>query len=134
MVLERVILGLYFYFVRDTLPLTLSCILIKMVLESLSISERLAASPYVPFDQKNRKMHWTKQSEKSPSLLTKTEKQRQNWRKPANRARHKKLAKFAKPKIPTSPLQLALGKLTPLLHPITSQFVEKQSCDTNVLF
>ena len=50
---------------------------------------------------KNRKMHWTKQSEKPSSLLTKTENRRQNWRKPSKRARHQKLSKSAKPKIPT---------------------------------
>jgi len=39
-------------------------------------------------NQKNRKMHWTEKSEKPPSWLTKTENQRLNWRKPANRTRH----------------------------------------------
>ena len=32
-------------------------------------------------------MHWAEESEKPPSLLTKTENQRQNWRKPANRTK-----------------------------------------------
>ena len=32
-------------------------------------------------------MHWAGESEKPPSLLTKTENQRQNWRKPANRTK-----------------------------------------------
>ena len=35
--------------------------------------------------RKKQKMHWTK---KPPFLLTKTENQRPNWRKPANRTRH----------------------------------------------
>ena len=64
-------------------------------------------------------MHWTEKSEKPPSLLTKTENRRLNWRKLANRSRHQnqkiavlsaktkktnqKLAKFAKPKTPTTP-------------------------------
>jgi len=33
-------------------------------------------------------MHWTEKSEKPPLLLTKTENQRSNWRKHANRTRH----------------------------------------------
>ena len=33
-------------------------------------------------------MNWAKESEKPPSFLTKTENQRLNWRKPANRTRH----------------------------------------------
>ena len=33
-------------------------------------------------------MNWGEESEKPPSFLTKTENQRLNWRKPANRARH----------------------------------------------
>jgi len=33
-------------------------------------------------------MHWGAKSEKPPSLLTKTENQRLNWRKLANRTRH----------------------------------------------
>ena len=32
-------------------------------------------------------MHWTEKSEKSPLLLTKTESQRLNWGKPANRTK-----------------------------------------------
>jgi len=36
-------------------------------------------------NQKNHKMHWAEKSEKLLSLLTKTENQRLNWRKPANR-------------------------------------------------
>ena len=39
-------------------------------------------------NQKNCKMYWTKKNEKLPSLLTKTENQRLNSRKPANRGRH----------------------------------------------
>ena len=66
-------------------------------------------------------MHWAEESEKPSSLLTKTDNQRQNWRKPANRTKlqnrktailkaktgkpNQKLAKSAKPKIPTSPLE-----------------------------
>ena len=45
MVLERIIFELFIYFVRDTLPLTLSCILIKMVLESLSLSPNYSWLP-----------------------------------------------------------------------------------------
>ena len=33
-------------------------------------------------------MNWAEESEKPPSFLTKTENQRLNWRKPANRTRH----------------------------------------------
>ena len=33
-------------------------------------------------------MHWAEESEKPSSLLTKTENQRLNWRKPANRTKH----------------------------------------------
>ena len=33
-------------------------------------------------------MNWGEESEKPPSFLTKTENQRLNWRKPANRTRH----------------------------------------------
>ena len=62
-------------------------------------------------------MYWTEK--KPPSLFTKTENQRLNWRKPANRARHQnrrtavfkcenqlteaKFAKSAKPKILNPP-------------------------------
>ena len=72
---------------------------------------------------RNCKMNWAEESEKPPSLLTKTENQRLNWRNPANRAKHvhqnrktaifksetekpnQILAKSAKLKIPTTPLQ-----------------------------
>ena len=33
-------------------------------------------------------MHWTEESEEPPSLLSKTENQRLNWRKPANGTKH----------------------------------------------
>ena len=33
-------------------------------------------------------MNWAEESEKPPSFLTKTENQRLNWRKHANRTRH----------------------------------------------
>ena len=64
-----------------------------------------------------------KNPKKPPSLLTKTENQRLNWRKPANRPRHqnrqtavskernpKNRTKSAKPKIPT-PLSSSLSSL-----------------------
>ena len=69
-----------------------------------------------------QKMHWTEKSEKPPFLLTKTENQRPNWRKPANRTLHQNRktgvlsartgkpnqnpAKSSKLKIPTAPLTL----------------------------
>jgi len=62
-------------------------------------------------------MHWTEKSEKPPSVLTKTENQRLNWRNPANHTRNQnrktavfkcenqktepELTKSAIPKIPT---------------------------------
>ena len=64
-------------------------------------------------------MNWAEESEKPPSFLTKTENQRLNCRKPANRTRHQnrktailraktekpnqKLATSAKPKTPMPP-------------------------------
>ena len=69
-------------------------------------------------------MHWAEESEKPPSLLTKTEDQRQNWRKPANCTKrqnrktvifkaktekpNQKLTKPAKPKIPRGKIESKL--------------------------
>ena len=69
-------------------------------------------------------MHWAEESEKPPSLLTKTEDQRQNWRKPANCTKrqnrktvifkaktekpNQKLTKSAKPKIPRGKIESKL--------------------------
>ena len=70
-------------------------------------------------------MNWAEESEKPPSFLTKTENQRLNWRKPANRTRHQnrktaifksenrktesKLGQIRKTENPNAPLHLPKG-------------------------
>ena len=69
-------------------------------------------------------MTWAEESEKPPPFLTKTENQRLNWRKPANRTRHQnrktaifksenrktesKIGQIRKTENPNAPLLIAI--------------------------
>ena len=69
----------------------------------------------------NRKMHWERKSEKPPWLLTKTENQTVNWRKPANRARHQNqktvvLTECTKTEKPNQKLSISKNINAPLLR------------------
>ena len=55
------------------------------LLELLTGFSATAGCNFLAKKQKNHKMHWTKKSKTLPSLLIKTENQRLNSRKPANR-------------------------------------------------
>ena len=74
-------------------------------------------------------MHWTEKSEKPPLLLTKTENQRLNWRKPLNSAKHqnRKTAVFKwKKKNETQNQESAKSAVT-LKIPIARNLIDKQT-------
>jgi len=55
-------------------------------------------------------MHWAEKSEKPPSLLTKTENQRLNWRKPAHDTKtEQKIGQIRKTENPKASLYLEAG-------------------------
>ena len=82
---------------------------------------------------RNLKMHWIEKSEKPSSLLTKTENLRLSWTKTTNLVRHQnqktavfkcenrktepKLARSAKPKIPTPPIRTRLSRVQSTFFP-----------------
>ena len=77
-------------------------------------------------------MNWAEESEKPPSFLTKTETQRLNWRKPANRTRHQnrktaifksenrktesKIGQIRKTENPNAPLLTVMEKISRIGH------------------
>ena len=87
-------------------------------------------------------MNWAEEPEKPPSFLTKTENQRLNWRKPANRTRHQKrktaifksenrkteskIGQIRKTENPNAPLYIELKKKKCLIrNVIISAFWER---------
>jgi len=94
------------------------------MVHSLRLNLQFSATPGCNFHGKTRKkhkMHWTEKSKKPPLLLSKTENQRLNWRKPANRTRHQnrktavfsaktepKIGQICKTENPTAPLSEVL--------------------------